>query len=276
MADPSLEVRPNFASNAYRIVREALMNTYNEDVPQAIERLTPEKLSRRNQKSTTSTRTAILRINSFDFVELWYFSPEGCSEAAKNHRSQADGILGLTRNARPDHGLSFSEFLRAKNSFLHHIKQVPWPDKHVNALAEFFWNLGNHPIRVSENGDLIALHYASRVRQRWHEDLKNNTGAAFDISLINDTLMNNIAFEINFNIQAEIIRKAESILETRVPSSRSRRSRRSYNHKPESHADRRRSSRSLSPTAIDFANPTNPPPDITHPQLPEKSQQVFQ
>jgi hypothetical protein len=39
MADPALEVRPDFASNAYRMVREALMASYDEDIEQAIHRL---------------------------------------------------------------------------------------------------------------------------------------------------------------------------------------------------------------------------------------------
>ena len=39
MADLSLEVRPDFESNAYRVVRKALMLAHNEEVAKAIERL---------------------------------------------------------------------------------------------------------------------------------------------------------------------------------------------------------------------------------------------
>ncbi|KAF8141127.1 hypothetical protein EV363DRAFT_1464603 [Boletus edulis] len=39
---------------------------------------------------------AIQKITSFEFVEMWYFSPDGCSEATRNHRSQADDALGLS------------------------------------------------------------------------------------------------------------------------------------------------------------------------------------
>ncbi|KAG6371329.1 hypothetical protein JVT61DRAFT_9628 [Boletus reticuloceps] len=170
---------------------------------------------------------AIQKITSFEFVEMWYFSPDGCSEAARNHRSQADDALGLSatndiltlrpvasvkasKNARPDYELSFSEFLQAKNSYLHHIKQISWPDKHVNALAEFFWNLENHPARSNPNGDLVALHYAARIRRQWHDDLKNNTGKAFNISIINENLMNVLVFEVNSTIQAKVISKVSS------------------------------------------------------------------
>lgn len=128
------------------------------------------------------------KITTFDFVEFWYFSPEGCSKAAKNHCSQADDTFGLTSTnnvltlcpvalvrasclTHADHDLSFAKFLQAKNSFLHHIKQALWPNKHVDALAKFFWNLKNHSIHTNKNGDLITLHYISYICHQWHDDL---------------------------------------------------------------------------------------------------------
>lgn len=170
---------------------------------------------------------AIQKINSFEFVELWYFSPEACAEASRNYKSQADDTFGVTQSndvltlrpvasvkasrlARSDHDLTFGEMLQAKNTFLHHIKQASWPDTHVNALAEFFWHLENHPMRTNENGNMIVLHYASRVRRQWHDDLKNNPGNAFNIALINDALLSSIAFEINSNEQARVSRKVSS------------------------------------------------------------------
>ncbi|KAG8214776.1 hypothetical protein J3R82DRAFT_9911 [Butyriboletus roseoflavus] len=196
------------------------------------------KPKRKSPKSVTSTspchppsiiapqpsQYAIQKISAFDFVELWYFSPEGCSEAACNHKSQADDMFGLSntneiltlhpvasvrvsRNARANYDLLFSEFLQAKNAFLYHIKQATWPDKHVNALAEFFWNLKNHSMHVNENGDLIALHYAFCIHRQWHDELKSNSGNTFNILIINDNLMNSIAFEMNSNIQAKVSHK---------------------------------------------------------------------
>ena len=181
---------------------------------------------------------AIQKISAFDFVELWYFSPEGCSEAAKNHRSQADDSFGLTSSndiltLRPvasvrashlacaDHDLSFSEFLWAKNSFLHHIKQASWPNKHIDALAKFFWNLENHPIRTNENGNAIALLYAARIRHQWHDDLKSNLGTTFNIAIISDALLTSIAFEVNTNCQAKTSCKVCSpfFIPTTIPCS---------------------------------------------------------
>ncbi|KAG6379374.1 hypothetical protein JVT61DRAFT_11838 [Boletus reticuloceps] len=156
---------------------------------------------------------ALTKLASFDFVELWYFSPEGCNDAAKHLKSSTDDAFGISSSndfltlrpvasvkasqyVRADHQLTFGEFLQARVSYLDHIKQASWPGKHINALAMFFWNLESHPHRVTTHGDLIILNYASRVRRQWHDDLKRNTGAC-DISIISDTLMNNIAWEIN-------------------------------------------------------------------------------
>lgn len=163
------------------------------------------------------SRYALQKISNFEFVELWYFSREGCTEASKNLGSQADDSFGLastddippvasvkaSHNAKADHDLSFGDFLQAKNIFLHHIKEAAWPDKHVNSLAEFSGTL-RVTQSVSQNGDLITLHYASRVRRQWHDDLEHNSSTAFNISLISESLMHSIAFEINISIQVSL------------------------------------------------------------------------
>lgn len=77
-----------------------------------------------------------------------------------------------------------------------------WPSKHINALAEFFWNLKNHPICHNENGNRIALLYASCIYRQWHNDLKSNNYSAFNITLISKALMSSMAFEVNSSIQA--------------------------------------------------------------------------
>ncbi|KAG6379028.1 hypothetical protein JVT61DRAFT_11454 [Boletus reticuloceps] len=72
-------------------------------------------------------------------------------------------------------------------------------------LTKFCWNIESHPICNNEDGNLITLHYASHICHQWHNDLKNNSGDIFNISLINETLMNTIAFKINSSIQSKVI-----------------------------------------------------------------------
>ena len=40
---------------------------------------------------------AIHKLKSFEYVELWYFSPDGCREAADEAKSAADGTFGFTK-----------------------------------------------------------------------------------------------------------------------------------------------------------------------------------
>ncbi|KAI6138053.1 hypothetical protein BKA82DRAFT_161910 [Pisolithus tinctorius] len=159
------------------------------------------------------------KLTSCNYVKLWYFSLEGCNNVAKHARSNADDAFRISstndlltlrpvasvkasQNAHAvgndtDHNLNFSEFLQARVSFLHHIKMVPWPEKHINALTMFFWNLKSHPQCSTTNSNAIVLSYTSQVHCQWHDELKANNSHVFDISIINDMLMNSIAFEVN-------------------------------------------------------------------------------
>ncbi|KAG1776788.1 hypothetical protein EV702DRAFT_1227478 [Suillus placidus] len=155
---------------------------------------------------------AIQKLTNFEYVELWYFSPEGCKDALKSSRSVADNDLSITRTddqltlrptsafkaskaATADHELSFSIFLRAKNLFLVQISKAKWPQPNIDALSLFFWHLENHPIQNnSDIGDMVILTYASRVRQDWHDCLKHDEG--FNIGNINENLIRTINEEL--------------------------------------------------------------------------------
>ncbi|KAI6141488.1 hypothetical protein BKA82DRAFT_19886 [Pisolithus tinctorius] len=161
------------------------------------------------------------KLMSCNYIKLWYFSPKGCSNAARNSQSNANDTFGLSssndiltlrlvasvkasQNACTDHNLTIGEFLQARATFLHHIKMVPWLEKHINALTMFFWNLESHPQQTTTNGDAIILTYTSCVHQQWHDELKANNGNIFDISIINNTLMNSITFGVNVAAQKKL------------------------------------------------------------------------
>jgi hypothetical protein len=74
-----------------------------------------------------------------EYVELWYFTKEGCFKATKHSHAQADDTFGLlstnevltlrpvasvkaSKNAKADHELSLMEMLQALTSYLEHIK----------------------------------------------------------------------------------------------------------------------------------------------------------
>ncbi|KIJ11614.1 hypothetical protein PAXINDRAFT_15523 [Paxillus involutus ATCC 200175] len=154
---------------------------------------------------------ALQKLSTFNYVEMWYFSLAGRLDAAKNYdRSQVDDTFGISkvddhltvrsiasvrasRNALPDHELSFSKFLRAKNCFLDHTK-ANWPTANLDALAKFFWYLETHPSLQLPLGKRIILTYASHVCFDWHHKLK--AGRGYDLSLINSRLLDTISRDI--------------------------------------------------------------------------------
>ncbi|KAG2137183.1 hypothetical protein BD769DRAFT_1352001 [Suillus cothurnatus] len=268
MADPSLEVRPDFEGNLYEDIRNDLIaatgataeevvawltetwtrghnkriqewNRQREEEAQAEAEIEQARLTRQRaaweeeerlareaetenecleaekkkpKMNGFNAKYAIQKLNNFEYVELWYFSPEGCKEAMKTSRSIADDTFSLTklddhltirpssafkvsRSALLDHELTFSTFLRAKNLFLTHANTAKWPQTHLDVLALFFWHLENHAIRNnSEIGDMVILHYASHVCLNWHDRLKHDKG--FNIRIINETLLHTINEEV--------------------------------------------------------------------------------
>ncbi|KAF8839685.1 hypothetical protein BDN67DRAFT_990750 [Paxillus ammoniavirescens] len=171
-----------------------------------------KKKQKMNNFDETSSVPSVIKLSAFDFVDLWYFSPAGCAEATRNNQANADDTFGISkvdeiltlrsvtsvkasRNTVEDHELTFEVFLQAKNNFLFYAKNALWPPKHLDALAEFFWNIETHPMRSNPNGNAVVLTYALRVQHNWHDDLKANQ--AFNISIINKELMKNIVWEVN-------------------------------------------------------------------------------
>ena len=101
-----------------------------------------------------------------------------------------------SKNAKADHELSLTDMLQARTSYLKHIKEAGWPEKHIAALFKFFWNLECHPFRLStRHGDRILATYAAKIRRHWHDRLKS--GLAFNIAIINDNLLQHVVTEVN-------------------------------------------------------------------------------
>ncbi|KAG1718680.1 hypothetical protein EDB19DRAFT_1920178 [Suillus lakei] len=106
---------------------------------------------------------AIHKLKSYEYVELWYFSPDGCREAANEAKSSADGTFGFTKvddfvalktiaSFRPsckviqDHGIEWCQFDMAKNSFLIYINKLNWPEKHQRAVGNILAAALQRPI----------------------------------------------------------------------------------------------------------------------------------
>ncbi|KAF8808521.1 hypothetical protein BYT27DRAFT_7096483 [Phlegmacium glaucopus] len=154
---------------------------------------------------------ALQRIEEFEYVELWYLTPEGCTDATQHQLTQSDDTFGLTkvddmvtlksvsslkasRNVVPDTELSFRQMSMAKNTFIPLMTKHQWSDKAINAFAQFFTQLELHPYRQREFGERALILYQARVRREWHDQLK--LGSAFNIGIINEDLLQSIYKEI--------------------------------------------------------------------------------
>ena len=283
MADPRLEIPPDFAGDDFAVIRQGLRNANQENDQQATVRLLTawqinrdrraarwiadqeaatraaeeaeqerirleveaarianeeaereaQEAEKKKQKMNTfepgtsvanvlisrPSQYAIQKLSVFDYVDLWYFSAEGCAEAATQCTSQADDTFGITktegtfslkpfaatkasRNVVLDQHLPFESFLYAKNNFLVYAKKAKWPAENIDALSLFFWKLETHTMRKNPLGNQIILAYAARVRRDWHDELKVDRG--YDISIINDNLMRDIAFEVQLADQQKM------------------------------------------------------------------------
>ena len=161
---------------------------------------------------------ALNKLKSFEYVELSYFTPEGCATAAEESRATADEAFGLTsldgfvafkpvasfkasKNAIKDRDLSWRQMTMGKNSMLHHMNKLGWPDKHINALAHFYFILEDHPMRMRPDGDRILIVFQAAVRREWHDALDRNEG--FNIAKINPDTLRAIADEYHDKKRAD-------------------------------------------------------------------------
>ncbi|KAF9230064.1 hypothetical protein BU15DRAFT_84092 [Melanogaster broomeanus] len=175
---------------------------------------------------------AIQKLKNFEYVELWYFTPEGCRTTSDENKSTASGsytfaeegqYLSLKSSAshKPspkaihDHHLSWRQFDIGKNNYLLHLAKLKWPEEHQASLALFFMTIISHEYRTSPNGERTLLEYESQVRRDWHDCLLIES-EAFNISLFNDALLRKIADKIRDDACAERIREASTFDQTRI------------------------------------------------------------
>ncbi|KAF8172734.1 hypothetical protein BJ912DRAFT_1079837 [Pholiota molesta] len=167
---------------------------------------------------------AVNKIANFEYVELWYFTREGCKEAQSTQRTETDDSLGMSRvgdlvafrpvasvqaskRALQDADLTWEQFHYANRSFLKHIDSAGWPPEHVQALLQFFIHLESSSFLDREHGKQIVLTYQARVRRNWMDVMKDGNEEVFNIALLNSSLMESISNEIQSSATAEMQRQ---------------------------------------------------------------------
>jgi hypothetical protein len=113
--------------------------------------------------TTIPAQYALRRIEDFEYVELWYLTPEGCSDATQFQSTQHDDTFGLTKvddlvtlksisslkaskNVLLDIDLTFRQMSMVKNAFISLMTKYQWSAKAINAFAQLFTQLELHPL----------------------------------------------------------------------------------------------------------------------------------
>lgn len=163
---------------------------------------------------------ALNKLENFEYVELFYFTLEGCLDAQSNHRTEVDDTYGLSRvgdlvslrsisavraskNVIQDTDLSWNQMTYAKAGYLQHLEKAGWPAKHIDALAHFFIGIETSSFRARTHGEKVLITYQARVRRHWHDQLKSETGNAFNIAVISNGLLESISNEIWDKVHAK-------------------------------------------------------------------------
>ncbi|EED85537.1 predicted protein [Postia placenta Mad-698-R] len=153
---------------------------------------------------------ALHKLAKGEYVELWYFTVEGCA-TARNDRSTAEEAYGITRTddtlalrplaahcasrqAVPDEKLTWDQFCAGNSELQLAVEAAGWPAAHVAMLEAFFYTLSRHPFTRRPRGKDALLLYQARLRRHWHTHLAQDEG--YNLSNIKEDLLNEMLQEI--------------------------------------------------------------------------------
>ncbi|KAH9920805.1 hypothetical protein B0H21DRAFT_701890, partial [Amylocystis lapponica] len=102
------------------------------------------------------------KLNKFEYIELWYFTPAGLRATAASQHSTSDDAYSLvqtdevmaikplasvraSKSVVRDEDLSWRDMTIGGDTFLEEIADSHWPEPHKQALASHFYRIGRHP-----------------------------------------------------------------------------------------------------------------------------------
>ena len=203
-----------------RALQEKDKNDLRKEAEKKKPRLEPYDSTRRIKKwiQPRPSSYTLNKLNSLEYVELDYFTPKGCRDAATDsNKSISHDTLSLTqvgdtfairptaairpsKHIQNDEDIGWEDMIDGKNIMLHFMaKSGLWPDAHAASTAAFFFELEHHQRKDQKNGKLALLLYQSCVRREWFNALKRGEG--FNIELIEEDLLRTCAEEVNENIR---------------------------------------------------------------------------
>ena len=163
------------------------------------------------------------KIKMMEYVELWYFTTEGITDASRIAPTAAEDTYGLlrtdsglafqqikasraSRNVISDEALTWEQIMTARHNILD--AAGVWPEKHRLALAGFYMNL--EALKATGSNSRALILYQATARRRWHSTLKGS-GTAFNLSIINETLLLKLENQIRDRDQQEMRKQASVV-----------------------------------------------------------------
>lgn len=95
-----------------------------------------------------------------------------------------------------------------KNVMLHFMDLCDWPQKHIQSLAHFYFNIKLKPMESCPNGKKMLIAYQARVWRQWHDDLSRGLGS--NIAMINQKILSTVAEEVWDTIKLDVIKKVST------------------------------------------------------------------
>ncbi|KAH6911772.1 hypothetical protein BKA70DRAFT_1384924, partial [Coprinopsis sp. MPI-PUGE-AT-0042] len=163
---------------------------------------------------------AINKVDQRDWVELWYFTREGCMEARTTSLSDDQESFAVTKDgssghavfkpmnvskpsskAIPDGQLSWAQMSIGKAGLLKQMEKSGWATDYVQSLAMMYFELEVHTMRHRLYGEQTVILYADEVRREWSLAIKHTSAIEpFNIGRINEERLNKIYREV-LNLQ---------------------------------------------------------------------------
>lgn len=167
---------------------------------------------------------AMKKMEDAEYIELWYFTVEGCREANKATPSTIDDTFNLlttgdnftlqpTRtvkgslNAVIDEDLTWDQIMTARHNFVNIAYRMGWPEKFIDSISGLYSGLESLKALGRKTPALIRYH--ARVRKCWYEAMRGR-GAMFDISVINVNLLQEVQNEMRDDVQEVLLNNQAS------------------------------------------------------------------
>lgn len=169
-------------------------------------------------------RFAIMKIQAMEYVDLWYFTTEGCREASQAAVPTTPDTFGLlnteagltlqpinaakpSKKAITDEHLSWEQIMTARHTFINMVRQAGWAPHLIQVCAEFYIKLEG--LKADGRNPRALILYHAVARRQWHQVLK--PGAKhFNPSLINMTLLSSLENQIRDHDNEALQRQAST------------------------------------------------------------------